>query len=312
MPTRKKLLLTGIPRHARIIEIGPSFNPVASKAEGWRCWSVDHLDRDELVAKYANDPSVDTTRIEEVDFVWTGGAVSDAVPPELHGSFDAFIASHVIEHTPDLLAFLIGAEILLKPDGVVILAIPDKRYCFDYFQPLTTTGQIIEAHAERRSRHTRRLSFDHVAYSVSNNGRIAWEQSPVGTLRFVQTMEEARTAFETAETEYFDIHAWRFTPASFELLLLELAWLDETDWRAERVSATAECEFCAWLRHGGKAAAKTGELTQRRLTLLERTLLETKEQIDWFLARDGTPLTSPLRRLLAPVWRHAARFKGRR
>ncbi len=180
MPTRKELLLAGISKHARITEIGPSFNPVASKAEGWNCWSIDHLDRDGLVAKYAKDPSVDTTRIETVDFVWTGGALSDAVPLELHGSFDAFIASHVIEHTPDLLAFLTGAETLLKPDGVVVLAIPDKRYCFDYFQPLTTTGQIIEAHAERRSRHTRRLSFDHVAYSVSNNGRIAWEQSSGG------------------------------------------------------------------------------------------------------------------------------------
>ena len=81
----------------------------------------------------------------------------------LHGTFDAFIASHVIEHTPDLIDFLQTSEILLKSSGVVVLAIPDKRYCFDYFQPLTTPGQVLAAHAEGRSRHTRRTAFDHVA-----------------------------------------------------------------------------------------------------------------------------------------------------
>ena len=227
-------------------------------------------------------------KIEEVDFVWTGGSLADAVPEPLHSTFDALIASHVIEHTPDMIGFLEAAAALLKPEGGVVLAVPDKRYCFDYFQPLTTTGQLLEAHAERRSRHTRRLAFDHVAYAVKSGGSGTWGQQPLQELCFIHSIEQARNLFDAigANEEYVDLHAWRFLPASFELLLLELARLGETDWRVERISPTSGCEFFAWLRRGGRALAASlieDDFNTRRLALLKRTLIETKAQIDYAL-----------------------------
>src|SRR5690242_19463657 len=88
------------PRHRRgLSRFG--YSPLAPKAEGWRSYVVDHTDRDGLVEKYRGAESVDPTKIESVDFVWTQGALSDAVPVEHHGSFDVFIASHVVEHIPD-------------------------------------------------------------------------------------------------------------------------------------------------------------------------------------------------------------------
>jgi hypothetical protein len=63
--------------------------------------SADHDDRDWLVAKYAGNPTVDTSRIEDVDYVWRGDSMLDVVPTAEHGTFDAFIASHVIEHTTE-------------------------------------------------------------------------------------------------------------------------------------------------------------------------------------------------------------------
>jgi hypothetical protein len=114
LPNRTKILLEQVPRDARILEIGPSFNPIAPKSEGWNSVSIDHLTREDLVAKYTGHPGVDVGRIEPVDFVWTSGILSDAVPPEQHGSFDAFLASHVIEHMPDLVAFLDAAATLLS------------------------------------------------------------------------------------------------------------------------------------------------------------------------------------------------------
>src|SRR5215469_676178 len=106
MPTRNEILLGPIDRSMQVIEVGPSFNPVAPKADGWNVRSIDHLPREALIEKYRAHAGVDVSRIENVDFVWTGGNLSSAVPETLHGSFDALIASHVIEHTPDLLAFL--------------------------------------------------------------------------------------------------------------------------------------------------------------------------------------------------------------
>ena len=299
MPTRSEILLAPVPRDGRIIEIGPSYSPIAPKSGGWDARTLDHLTREGLVAKYTGHPGVDAGRIEEVDYVWSGGPLSDAVPQAMHGTFDAFVASHVIEHTPDLIAFLDSATTLLKPEGVVVLAVPDKRYCFDYFQPLTTTGQVVEAHAERRSRHSRRLAFDHVAYAAGSGGNGTWGQHPLHGLQLLHPIEHARDLFASfgATSDYVDLHAWRFSPASFELLLLELARLGETDWRVERTTEAAGCEFFAWLRRDGNAmAAALSEeaFAARRLALLKRTLLETRAQIDWLLAGEPELVTGPL------------------
>jgi len=49
--------------------------------------------------------------------------------------FDYCLASHVIEHIPNPIAFFQSIAHLLKPGGVLSLAVPDKRYTFDFFQP---------------------------------------------------------------------------------------------------------------------------------------------------------------------------------
>ncbi len=108
--SRTEALLAPISRSARIIEIGPSYNPIAPKAGGWNTITVDHATRAELVAKYTGAQDVDVDRIEEVDCIWTNGPLAEAVPHRLHGTFDALIASHVIEHATDLL----GQAVLLR------------------------------------------------------------------------------------------------------------------------------------------------------------------------------------------------------
>lgn len=295
VPTRAEILLAPLSRSDRIIEIGPSFNPLAPKANGWNTTSIDCLTREGLVARYGGRPAVDVSRIETVDFVWTSGPLSAAVPLAQHGTFDALVASHVIEHTPDLIDFLDCATTLVKPEGVVVLAIPDKRYCFDYFQPLTTTGQLLEAHADQRSRHTRRYLFDHVAYAVQDGGHGAWGQRPIQGVAFEHQLEGAFALFNAESgSDYTNVHAWRFVPSSFELLLLELARLGKTDWRVERITPAEGCEFFAWLRRGGAARAhmlSPEELADRRLTLLKRTLLETQSQIGWLLAGEPALLS---------------------
>ena len=88
MLTRTEILLSSVPRSTRIIEIGPGSNPIAPKSEGWNSASLDHLNREGLMEKYKAHPEIDVSRIEPVDFVWTGGALSDAVPAQQHGTFD--------------------------------------------------------------------------------------------------------------------------------------------------------------------------------------------------------------------------------
>ena len=283
------MLLAPIPRDGKILEVGPSHRPIAPKSDGWNTKTFDHTTRDGLVAKYTGHPAVDISRIEEVDFIWSGGKLCDAVPIDERGTFDACIASHVIEHTPDLISFLNSMEVLLNENGVVALAVPDKRYCFDYFRPLTTTGQVLHAHMEARSRHAPPLAFDFAAYTIENGGSIAWGQHPTKGLRFLHSLETARgLSRQVRDSEdYVDLHAWCFVPASFELILLELAMLGETDLRVERTTPAQGCEFLCWLRRGGKAvvaAMSEAEKADIRLALLKRIMLETRAQVDWLLA----------------------------
>lgn len=135
---RKARLLSTSDRSSRIVEIGPGYNPVAPKAGGWRTYVVDCADRPALRAKYSA-AAVDLDAIEDVDTIWQEGPLDEAMPAELRGGFDTLIASHVIEHAPDFAGFLLAAQRLVRPGGSVALAIPDRRFCFDFFRPPSST-----------------------------------------------------------------------------------------------------------------------------------------------------------------------------
>jgi SAM-dependent methyltransferase len=295
--TRAEILRGPISRTASIIEVGAGYNPIAPKMEGWNTKTIDVATRSELIDRYRGQPGVDVDRIEEVDFIWHDGALSGAVPSELHGSFDAFIASHVIEHAPDVLAFLNSAATLLAATGIVILAIPDKRFCFDYFRPLAMTGDVLASNRMRRNRHSRQTNFNHIAYAVSANGTGAWGQHSVQNLVFHHSLEAAYSAFlscgEDDASPYVDMHAWQFTPASFQLLVLELARLKLTDWRVDWIGPASGCEFHVWLCRGGQEAATVlteSELNEQRLALLKRALLEMQDQVQFLeIVQSGSP-----------------------
>src|SRR5678809_205266 len=97
------------------------------------------------------------------------------------------------------------------------------------------------AHRVRRTRHHKRTIFNSTAYTVSADGLIAWGQHPIRSLSFSAPLEAAYSEFlirgEDDASPYIDMHAWQFTPASFELLILELARLGIVDWKVERISA---------------------------------------------------------------------------
>lgn len=292
MSGRSELLLGGLTRADPIIELGPSFAPVAPKRAGWAAVVVDHADRAALVAKYAGHPNVDPDRIEAVDRIWTGGPIDELFSPAEHGRFRALIASHVFEHLPDPIGFLGAAARLLDPEaGVLALAIPDKRWCFDVLKPPSTTGQILAARGA--TRHGRATLFDHTAY-YATDGRPSWGREPLPGLRLAAPLEDARRLFEAggdAQAPYVDAHAWHFTPAGFELAILELGALGEIDWRVDWIAPQPAVEFLVHLRRGAARFPGAPAREAARLALLRRMWLELREQTDWLL---DTPPALPV------------------
>ncbi|MPW20588.1 methyltransferase domain-containing protein [Paraburkholderia sp. CNPSo 3157] len=75
----------------------------------------------------AGNPSVDVDKIVETDAIWGKRTLAET----LKRPVDFIVASHVIEHVPDLITWLRELSHALRPGGQVRLAIPDKRFTFD-------------------------------------------------------------------------------------------------------------------------------------------------------------------------------------
>lgn len=228
MDHRTTLLRSMLPLEGRGLEIGPGYNPLLPKAAGFRVETADYTDADGLRDKYRGNPHVDVARIEDVDHVLDGSQTLDEAVGR-PAAFDYVVASHVIEHTPDMLGFLRSCEALLRPSGVLLLAVPDKRHCFDVLQPLTSTGAVLQAHLDRRTRPTPGAVFDDVAYNAVRHDAIGWAPGDAGPLRFFAPLRAALDAYVSARTTtaYRDVHVWRFVPSSFRLIVQDLSAIGE-------------------------------------------------------------------------------------
>jgi len=271
------------------IEIGPSYNPLCPKRDGWKVYTVDHETREGLVEKFraykAADPehhrfSLDT--IEEVDFVWREGDIASLLKTGGVDRVDFIVASHVIEHMPCLLTFLQSLEELISPEGVISLVIPDKRREFDFLKPLSSTGDVIEAYYNGRTRHTARTAYLACFYECLLDSEPLWDRAPdISRISFKHDPERAREMFMghgPGETSaYRDFHAWFFTPSSFELVMLELGYLGYTNLRVFEKAGPEGCEFYVHLKRGTSEYA-SGQLQRERLELVRRVHAELGEQ----------------------------------
>lgn len=209
------------------LEIGPSHSPIAPKRDGFNVKVVDHLSAAGLRSKYADHQGVNVDNIEEVDYVWSGEPLSQLISDQ---KFDWVIASHVLEHVPNPIAFLQEIALLLKPDGVLSIALPDKRFCFDYFKSVTLVGEWVDALHFQRTRPTPGQVLDHCFYAAQRNGRISWDATEKADAALVHepTLGRDVLSHSLSTTEYTDVHCWRFTSDSFKLLINELRYLQFT------------------------------------------------------------------------------------
>ena len=89
------------------LEIGALTNPIVSSDNNKHAKVIsylDHLSTSDLKNKYKSDASVNADHIVSVDFVCPDGDIVKAVGEK---KFDYVIASHVAEHSPNFLKFLL-------------------------------------------------------------------------------------------------------------------------------------------------------------------------------------------------------------
>ena len=141
---RNEGVLKYITREQRGIEIGPFHNPLVPRRLGYRPVIVDVFDKETLRARALGDPNIPKDSIElieEVDIVGSCTDLADLIRSKYDlGSFDYVVSSHNFEHLPDPIRFLRSCEMVLRPGGFLSMAVPDRRACFDYFRPVTTSA----------------------------------------------------------------------------------------------------------------------------------------------------------------------------
>jgi hypothetical protein len=241
---------------------------------------VDHATTDELRAKYADDEAM-ADRLDvivEVDFVWGDKPLLEVVGDD--APYDFVFASHVVEHVPDLIGWLREIHDVLRPGGVLALAVPDKRFCFDANRALTTVADVVDAHLRGLRAPGFRQIYDFHANIVPVDPAAIWAGQPVDPDLVRVDLEPDEWAYELCQRHastgaYVDGHCQVFTPASFVDVFAKLTRLDLTPLRIADFHPTVapSIEFQVTLERAGvtedagarKAHAEAGLEKARRV-----------------------------------------------
>lgn len=219
---RAAILTKNLELEKQGLEIGPLDKPIVPK-KGTGVLYADHLPTDKLRDKYRGDENVNNEQIQGIDIVVGPSGIRDAVGSR---RFNYVVASHVIEHIPNPLGWFNEIYGFMEPGGILSLAIPDKRYCFDRLRGLTTAAEWIGAWLQKTTRPTPVQIVDFLSNKVEHHGNITWaENIDLQDLIHVWHPREAlRIAVESLDSsEYLDVHCSVLTPRSFCKLLRELS-----------------------------------------------------------------------------------------
>jgi SAM-dependent methyltransferase len=232
------------------LEIGPRDRPVVRKTDGAVVY-VDYMDTESLrelhLTQRATDCVVDN--LVHVDAIWGENTIEEAVG--MGEKFDYIVASHVIEHVPDLISWLRELGTVLKPDGVITLAIPDKRYCFDHLRDESSITDVLTAYFLRARRPQPQQIIDFCLHFNAVDTAEAWRgaasRPPVTQLG--QLEHALAMAQSSMDGVYQDVHCWAFTPDSFTSIIEQITAFGLLDLSCDAVEATAhnELEFFAKL-----------------------------------------------------------------
>lgn len=314
---RNRQLLKYVTKSKVGIEVAPYHSPVVSRRDGYQSISLDVFDADELRRRAAADPEIPEAgvdRIEEVDLQGSAVDIADLVSAKFSDKrFDYIVSSHNFEHLPDPVRFLQGCQKVLAVDGVLSLAVPDRRYCFDFYRPVTDLSEWLDAFHEKRQRPTAGQIFRGEALRSNLDGVGAWHPLVAAMPAPLENLDSAYANWQSslqgdADLGYTDAHCSAFTPASLELMLADLRFLGLIHLETLEISRPNGCEFYVHLRNTDdvvstpdvasyyreraqimqRAAAEVGHHPSIGLRMLSATLREVAPRVEALAKHPGT------------------------
>lgn len=180
------------------LEIGALGNPAALRSVG-EIYYADYCSTAQLRENHRNNPTVSVDSFVDVDFVTGGGPLRRVIPDGLR--FDYVIASHVLEHVPDIISWLQDVGSVMKVGGILSVIVPNKHCTFDVRRSLSERKDFFAAYIEKREKPAPIQVFDSFLWH-DRDGRL------------VHTLDYTIQMATKAMTEYVDCHCWVFDPDS--------------------------------------------------------------------------------------------------
>ena len=190
-------------------------SPLVTKEMG-DVFYIDHDSKENIRKKYSKDPNVDIDKIVEIDFVNDNRPLAEIVGGR---KFDYILASHVFEHIQNPISWLQECDSILKPGGLLSLAIPDKRFTFDYFKELTCPHEWVGSYIEQRNRPSPATVFENA--TLCNGYDFSGLQKGEPFPRYIKpvNLEWALNHAKDALARHIDVHCTVCTAESFAGLI---------------------------------------------------------------------------------------------
>jgi SAM-dependent methyltransferase len=185
------------------IEIGALHNPLSVPAEATVRY-VDRLPQDKLREHY---PELAGAALAPVTIIGDAEDLS-ALPDR---SVDFVIANHLLEHLEDPISGLREMHRVIRPSGILYLALPDPRVTFDRLRPLTTVEHLL-AEFRRGVQGTRRTHYEEWVDLVESQLQ-DWDHALSGEV--LSRDERVRKLMDMRYSIHF--HVWQ--PETFKKFL---------------------------------------------------------------------------------------------
>jgi len=175
---------------------------------------VRYLDRMSVADLRKQYPKLGDCPLIDVDIIDDG----ETLPSIADASLDFVIANHMIEHCQDPITSIKNWLRVLKPQGILYMAVPDKRYTFDCDRPITSIEHLIQ---------------DYISGPILSR-RSHFEEWVRVVEKYPETEAEARIQYRMNMDFSIHFHVWtqadflefllccrQYIPGTFEIELMQ-------------------------------------------------------------------------------------------